>query len=200
VALAAVVAGCTPDIAPGSYLCGPEMLCPDGLACNGGVDDDPSTPDNVCVVPNQAQPFACGNVDPAGDDTPDTGPSLGNLTCVSPVAERRNCLLSSDVGDWYQLDIPDNCVAVQIEARLSFPVAFEPVQLQIASDGGAPVPAETPCSTPSGDEDGSVVHCFKLTVQNGSHHALGVVHAGTQNCGGACANNRYTLAVQLSTP
>ena len=70
---------------------------------------------------------------------------LRTLDLAAPAAAigygigRIGCLLSGDVGDWYQLDIPDNCVAVQIEARLSFPVAFEPVQLQIATDEERPV-------------------------------------------------------------
>ena len=35
-ALGLVVAlgACTADIAPSTYYCGPEGLCPDGLACN----------------------------------------------------------------------------------------------------------------------------------------------------------------------
>ena len=45
-----LLVACTPTITPGSYLCGPEQLCPEGQACNG--------PDNVCVRAPNAQPFA----------------------------------------------------------------------------------------------------------------------------------------------
>ena len=194
-----VVAACTPDIAPGAYLCGPEQLCPDGLVCNGGVDSDPETPDNVCVVAPQAEAFACGTTDTA-DDTPDTGQVIAGLSCVSAPHETKGCLLDADGADWFQFDVPGNCTAVQLEARLTFPVAFEPLALQLATDGAAPQPAETPCKSSETAEDGDEARCFKLTVENGAHLALGVVHAGTATCGGACAHNRYRLTVQLSTP
>lgn len=198
-AFALVVAACTPDIAPGAYLCGPEESCPEGLACNAGVDMDPATPDNVCVVPGVAQPFACGVPD-FPDDDPATGRIIANLSCVSPANESKGCLNDGDVGDWYQFDVPANCNAVQIEARLRFPVAFEPLAMQLATDGGAPMPADTPCSGTQQADDGEEIRCFKLTVTNGSHQAIGVVHSATDNCDGACAHNRYTLSVQLSTP
>ncbi len=190
--LVLVFAGCTPVISSGTYLCGPEQLCPEGQACNGV--------DNTCVLPGLAQPFLCDGSDPIGDDAPSAGQQLDNLACVSSVRERKGCLLQNDVADWYQLDIPANCTAVQIEARLRFPIAFEPVDMLISSNDGTPVPADTPCSSSTFADDGEAVRCFKLVVENGSHHAIGLTHQGSENCNGACANNRYTFTLQLTTP
>jgi hypothetical protein len=61
----AVAAGCSAEIAPGAYYCGPEQNCPDGLTCDGI--------ENLCVLPSQAQPFACDAADPQGDDEPAAG-------------------------------------------------------------------------------------------------------------------------------
>lgn len=187
------VAGCTENIVSGAYLCGTEQLCPDGLVCNG--------PDNVCVLANEAQPFACGDApDPAGDDSPAQGSVVASLACVSPIRETTGCLLSSDIADWYQFDVPGNCTAVQVEARVTFPIAFEPLAMQRSTDGGPAMAAETPCATTNPPQAGETARCFKLTVENGSHQAIGLVHSDTSNCGGDCANNRYTLSLQLSTP
>jgi len=186
------LAACSPDIGVGTYLCGPEQLCPEGQACNG--------PDNTCVAEAQALPFECGTADPAGDDVPTAGVMVANLTCVSTLRESKGCLLQNDIGDWYQFDVPDNCVAVQIEARLTFPIAYEPVTMQVATEDGPGVAADSPCPSSIQPDDGEAVRCFAMTVTNGSHHAIGLVHGGTETCGGACANNRYTLSFQLSTP
>ncbi len=190
--VALVTAACTPDIAPGTYFCGAEGLCPEGQACNG--------PDNICVLDNQAQPFDCDGADPTGDDAPSAGQPLGDLGCVSQLTENKGCLRENDPADWFQLDVPDNCNAVQIDARVTFPVAFEPVEMQVSSENGAPTTAETPCSSGTFPLEGQTIRCFKLTVQNGSHHAIGLVHQGSENCNGACSNNRYILSLQLSTP
>jgi hypothetical protein len=183
---------CTAEIAPGAYLCGPEQLCPEGLACNGT--------DNTCVLASEALPFACGVADPAGDDVPTAGQVVANLACVSPIRESKGCLLQNDIGDWYQFDVPGNCAAVQIEARITFPIAFEQVAMQLSTDDGPGVAVDGPCSSALPPDLGDTARCFKMTVANGSHHAIGLVHSGLENCGGGCANNRYTLSLQLSTP
>jgi hypothetical protein len=199
-ALAALVAGCTEEIASGVYLCGPEGLCPEGMVCNGGVGTVEQA-GNVCVFPGNAEAFTCGALsDPPGDDAPPNGQILANLGCVSGVLEAKGCLRSEDVGDWFQFDAPANCTAVQVVARVTFPIAFEPIALQIATNGAEPIPAETECTAAQAPAPGEAARCFKQTLTNGSHHSLGLVHAGFENCDGACRSNRYKLLLQLSTP
>ncbi len=189
----ATVAACQADIAPGTYFCGPEQSCPEGQVCNGV--------DNICTVSASARPFACDLPDRTGDDSPATGLSLGKLDCVSVVHQLQACLVDGDPGDWFQFDVPDNCNGVQIDARLTYPTAFEPVAMQLSTDDGAPVDADTPCDDASGvSGGGNDVRCFVQTVANGSHLAIGLVHSGTADCDGTCAHNRYTLTLQLTAP
>ncbi|MDQ3367971.1 MAG: hypothetical protein M3680_21305 [Myxococcota bacterium] len=190
---AIVLAACTPEIAPGTYLCGPEQLCPEGQACNA--------PDNVCVFESQAQPFSCDpDLDPPGDDTPATAISVGTLACVSPARELIGCMGEGDRADWHELDVPAACTAVQIEATLAFPIAFEELGLQLSSDGGAGTAVEMPCGTSRAPVEGETLRCFEMTVTPGGRYAIGVVAEGTGTCDGACAFNRYRLRVQLATP
>jgi len=185
------VTACSADIAPGTYFCGPEESCPEGQVCNGT--------DNICTSPGNVSPFACDIPDRTDDDSPATGLVLANLTCVSAPRNLRACLVDGDPGDWFQFDVPDNCNGVQIEARLTFPIAYEPVAMQLASNNGDPVDADSPCEVET-QNAGEDVRCFRQTVDNGSHHAIGLVHSNTANCDGACAHNRYTLDFQLSAP
>jgi len=191
VLLFALVA-CSADIVSGTYFCGPEALCPDDLACNGI--------DNICTAPSQALAFDCDLPDRTDDDTPATGFQLGELDCVSGVRELQACLFASDPGDWFQFEVPANCNAVQIEARLTFPLAFEPVGIQLSTEGGTPSDVDQDCTLSTGNDSGSTSRCFEMTVANGSQHAIGLVHSGRENCEGECAFNRYTLNLQLSTP
>ncbi len=191
--LALVLAACSPEIAPGAYLCGPEQLCPEGQACNA--------PDNVCVLESQAQPFACDpDFDPPGDDTPATAISVGTLACVSPVRELDGCMAAGDDADWHAIEIPDGCTAVQIEVTLAFPIAFEELGLQLSSAGGPGTAVGTPCGSSRAPDEGEALRCFEMTVTPGGRYAVGVVAEGTGTCDGACAFNRYRLRVQLATP
>ncbi|MEO8700026.1 MAG: hypothetical protein ABI867_08275 [Kofleriaceae bacterium] len=198
--LVVALGACTEDIASGAYLCGPEGLCPDDMVCNGGAGTI-DQPGNVCVFPANQEAFSCGELaDPPGDDEPAQGRALQNLGCVSGVLEAKGCLLAGDVGDWFQFDVPTNCIAVQVVARLTFSVAFEPVALQFSTNGEAAIPADTGCSPAQAPSPGEAAVCFKQTLANGAHHAFGLVHTGVENCDGTCPNNRYKLLVQLSTP
>ncbi len=189
---AVLLAACSADVAPGSYFCGPEQLCPEGQACNGV--------DHICVLPSKVQPFSCQNEnDPMGDDSPSSGQVIANLACVSEVKETRGCLIGNDPGDWYQLDVPATCTAVQIQARVQFPVAFQPLGFQFSTSNGPASAVDSPCKATTQD-DGEDIRCFAMTVTPGSHVAVGVVRTGDADCGGTCAHNRFLLDVQLSTP
>ena len=190
-----LLAACSPEIAPGTYLCGPEGLCPEGQACNG--------PDNVCVLPGAVQPFACG--EDATEVEPNDGfataqPVLaGNLACVSRVVEILGCSQDADGEDWFAVEIPAVCVAVAVEARISFPIAFETLALELRDDTGAVVATAGACGRADPD-DGDDQRCLEATVTPGGTYAVRVARGGEGNCGGRCAHNRYTLNVQLTTP
>lgn len=181
-------AACAPDIVPGSYACGPEQLCPEGQFCN--------TVDGICGTRAQALPFGCfENTDEVGDDTSATARPLGELDCVSRVVAIEGCLAQPDPADYVQFETRAVCTAVAMTARLTFPIAFEPLVLELDGTVG-----ETPCTSGGGVGETESVRCLEMTLTPGSSHVLGVRHAGEANCDGACAFNRYQLRLQVVSP
>lgn len=188
-----LLAACSPDIAPGSYKCGPEELCPDGLQCNRETA--------VCESPINAAPFACGdeNVDVPSNETPATAQSIGDLACVSLVAEARSCLPAGDSGDFFTFRIADGCTSARLRASVVFPVAFQRLVLQIGKEGEAPVTIESPCAGNRTIDDGDDVTCLDAPVASGTY-VIGVVPDGTGTCDNECRFNRYQLGLQVTAP
>jgi hypothetical protein len=187
--------GCAPDIVSGSYLCGPEQSCPPEQSCNG--------PDNVCVLTSTVMPFAC---DPQTelhepDNTPAQALMLPNPTCVSTPVSDIGCLAAGDDQDWVAFAAPTACIAVEVNARVTFPVAFEPLDLELwdltsmtmVSGGGA-------CAQSTGLAAGADERCLKTTLIQGDTYGIKVKPAGGGDCGGTCNYNRYTLNITVDTP
>jgi hypothetical protein len=188
------VAACTPDIASGSYLCGPEQDCPDGQKCDGAT--------NTCVLPAQASAFACDpTVEHEPDDTPSQGFSIAGLTCTSSPFLAHGCLAAGDGQDWFQVPVPAACAAVAIDLQVSFPVAFEPLSVDLFDATGATsVASGAACvhrTTIGPGDDGACIHA---TLSPGATYALQIHPAGGGDCGGGCNYNRYTLTLTLGTP
>lgn len=190
--LLVALAACMPVIVPGAYLCGPEGTCPEGQACNG--------PDNVCVVPASAEPFSCeADADFEPDNSPGEAHLIPNLQCVSAQFENANCMMPGDTADWVKLVAPTVCTAVEVEARLTFPVAFEELGLELWDlDANAQIATDGLCT--SGAEVGYERRCMDVTLAPGTSYGIKVGPTGNGACNGACNYNRYTLQVQLATP
>ena len=187
------VTACTPEITPGVYLCGPERACPEGLACNA--------PDNTCVLPGAAEPFACPQqgAETEPNDDAALAQSLGNLTCVSRVVEIGGCAADTDLEDWFGFEVPPACTAVAVDARLGFVLAFEVLELELRAEDGSTIAAADACGNEVPD-DGADHRCLTQTLTPGARYALRVARSGAGDCGGECAHNRYTLDVQLVAP
>jgi hypothetical protein len=183
---------CAPDIASGSYLCGQNATCPVGQSCNG--------PDNTCVVAGAAMSFACEpEMVTEPDDTAAQAHVIANLGCVSIPFVNANCMLVGDTEDWVRFVAPTGCSAVQVETRVTFPLAFERLGLELWDlDRMMKLVDDTTCPTagPSGEE----IRCIQMTLTGGTSYGIKVHPAGDGNCNGNCSYNRYTLRVQLSTP
>ena len=184
----ALVAACTPDIAPGSYFCGPDAACPEGQPCNEA--------DNKCVLAGSVRPFDCTpEIASEPDDSAETGFTLMNLDCSLPVVID-NCMMVDDPADWVRLAIPVNCTSVAIDARITYPVAFEQLGLSlIDTSTGAELAVDTSCTFQG--ESGDELRCLAATLTASTTYALGVVPTGDGDCDGGCAFNRYTLRAQL---
>lgn len=187
-----LLAACEPEVAPGTYLCGPEELCPEGMVCNG--------PDNVCVHPTKQQAFACTNEnkDVPGDDGPATAQVLGEMACVSLVRETRGCLPIGDVGDYYTFRVVDGCTSTKVLAGVVYPIAFQSLTMQLGKLGETPVTIDSPCAASRPHDVGDAVACLEAPVGPGTY-VLGVIPDGTGQCDGQCKFNRYGLAVQVTT-
>jgi hypothetical protein len=185
------VAGCSPGIATGAYLCGPEQACPPGFECNG--------PDNRCVAKAEVEPFAC---DPADEHEPDNDLAhafpVGALTCVSPPRSIDGCLAAGDGADWFAFDTPASCTSVGASIELGFPLAWEPLAVAVSANDGTVLATDGDCDdiTPPGEQ----IRCLKVTLTPGAHYGASVTPAGGGDCDGDCAFNRYTLTVRLDTP
>jgi len=202
-AMALLVAGlalgtsgaCAPDIAPGSYLCGPERSCPDDQACDGAT--------NICVLPSQVQPFACPSAlettELEPNDDPNNAQLIANLACVSRTAEIVGCARDLDGEDWFVLDVPVGCTAVALEARLTFPLAFEVLSLEVRDRAGVTISTGGDCAIAEPD-DGDEQRCVDVPLASGARYAIRIARSGDGACGGACAHNKYTLTLQLKTP
>jgi len=195
VVLLVALTACSPDIVPGSYLCGPERLCPEDQQCDGVT--------NICVLPNQVMPFACpplmttSEVEP--NDSAASAQVVANLACVSRSAELVGCSKDLDGEDWFQFDVPGDCTAVGVTARLTFPLAFEVLSVELLDAGGAVLAIGEPCPQ-SEQDDGDEQSCLEKTLTPGGHYTVRVARTGEGACDGACAHNRYTLTLALETP
>lgn len=192
-ALLLALAACSPEIATGSYLCGPEEKCPPGEACDGISDS--------CVLESGAMPFACemGTEFP-GDDTSMTAQQVPALACVSPPYHRAECMPVGDAADWFAFATPSTCTSVEVQARIAFPVAYEGLALELWDlSTNMPIGTDVPCADTVGDP-AHVERCINLTIPPGGSYGLLVKPTGQGTCGGACAYNRYDLTVQLATP
>lgn len=191
--LVLVLAACAPDIVPGAYACGPQVACPKGLACDG--------PTATCVLPSTAQVFACDpQVEHEPDDTPAQALALPGLSCTSSPVVDDGCLAAGDGQNWVSFTAPAACAGVALQSTVSYPIAFEPIGLELWELGGmTQVATDQACTTPdvgtTSDE-----RCLTATLVPGDSYGVKVMPAGGGDCGGHCNFNRYELTVQLRAP
>jgi hypothetical protein len=194
-ALVALFGGCAPDIATGVYICGDEQLCPTGKTCNGA--------DNTCVNIGTAEPFACLATElHEPDDTIAQAFPLPALGCVSTAFIDHGCLNVDDNANWYAFSVPDNCSAVEVDARIDFLSSSEILGLQLWTDSGASsamIGADTMCAA-GVTAPGTDARCIKMTLAPGDSYGIVVAPTGDANCSGTCRFNRYQLTLQLATP
>ncbi|MGE0396177.1 MAG: hypothetical protein AB7T06_05590 [Kofleriaceae bacterium] len=192
-ALAIALAACTPEITPGTYLCGEEELCPEGQTCDGVS--------NTCELPSAARPFECGDeideVEP--NDAFQSAQLVEGLQCVSRVAEVHGCSRKDgSAEDWFGFAVP-SCTTVRATARIAFPLSYEPLVLELRDANDAVVATGEVCASDD-KHDGDTELCIDMRVNPNDQYAIRVAGEGVADCDGACAYNRYTLTFQLVSP
>lgn len=190
VLLCVSLAACAPDIVPDSYFCGPNASCPEGQVCNGH--------DHHCVSPSNAEQFACASpFEP--DNSAAEAHAIPQLDCVSAPFIDDNCMDKGDAEDWIKLTAPAACAAVQVQSRVTFPLAFQRLGFELWDLGTMTKLADdTECVT-SG-QGGEEIRCLTHVLVPGSSYGIKVHPAGDGNCDGDCSYNTYSLRLQLETP
>lgn len=189
--LAVLAAACRPDVAYGTYECGPEVACPEGQQCDEATD--------LCVAPANAGPFTCPDGDPEPDNDASTAQPVGALTCVSTARQLKSCLEGGDKLDMYSFAVPAGCATSALTAVLDSSIAYEELKVTLTGpDGTTVIAADRDCASPS-PKDSRVTRCITAPVTAGAGYILRVEPTGSGDCGGTCAFNRYALTVQLGT-
>lgn len=188
-----IVAGCQPDVAYDTYLCGDEAACPPGQACNG--------PDNHCVSLADVQPFACAPSVEHDDNTPATATPIPGLACASMLATIPGCLADHDPEDYFTFTVPAECAAEVVHIHIAYPLSFEEVPFALTDASGTVLEEAAACdaSQTSLAALGLVDKCLAHAVAPGATYFIHVTADPTLSCGGTCAFNRYTLTVRLAS-
>ncbi|MCB9561327.1 MAG: hypothetical protein H6709_19970 [Kofleriaceae bacterium] len=185
---AGAATGCSPEVGSGTYHCGPDRSCPDDLRC-----DEVST---LCVFPELVESFDCGengNVH-EDDDAPARAFDVGVAGCGQATVQQSGCIDNAGDVDYLRLTTPVGCDGtLSVTARA--PVAFMPVTVEIVADDGTTVLGDgTVCEDL--DDQGREWTCATAPVTGATGYLVRVRGAGVgQDCDGACAYNRYTLAI-----
>jgi hypothetical protein len=193
VLLSIVLAACTPDVASETYYCGPDAACPEGQLCNG--------PDNVCMLPSSASAFACTpKIATEPDDSAAQAHALPTLACPSIPFVDENCMLEGDTEDWVKFVGPSGCAgAVQVDASVAFPIAFERIAIELWDiDSMTKLAEDEACDQDA--QAGEEGRCVTHELVAGKNYGIKVRPAGDGNCDGGCRYNRYRLGVRLTTP
>ena len=192
IAIACLAAACTPDVVAGSYYCGPNAACPEEQVCSEAT--------HTCGLAGLAAPFACeSELASEPDDTMETAFTLTNLECVSLPLVIDACMPSDDTADWLRFTAPETCSAVQVDARITFPIAFQVLGVELIDVAtGETLAVDGPCEF-SG-ESGNELRCLQSVLTPGASYAIRVAPTGEGDCNGSCAFNSYTFRVRLSPP
>lgn len=185
-----LAAGCSPEVVADSYYCGPEQLCPDEQACDRAT--------NICVSDGQETAFACGDTtESEPNDSFATAEPVGDLECVAR-REGAGCVKSdSDARDYFVFTVPTSCSPRKVVAQAAYPVAFEPIVIELVDGADVVLATSEPCASGGEDDIGTTASCLEAPVGTGETFGLRIAGSGSENCGGSCAFNRYGLTIQL---
>jgi hypothetical protein len=178
VLIALAFAACTPEIQGGSYYCGVEAQCPEGLACDGAT--------HTCVPPIDVVPFACSE-----------GAAMPTPSCPPDTLGTHGCVMTAAAHDQVVLHAPAGC-ASKMSAQLTFPLSFMTLTATVRDSGGTAIATSAPCHSEHG---GLVEACVDFAAEAGQTYTFDVAASdGAPTCGGACAFNEFDLAVQVLRP
>ena len=105
------------------------------------------------------------------------------MRCVSAPFIDDNCIAKDDAEDWVKVDAPAACTTVQIEARVTFPLAFERLGIELWDLATmTKLGEDTDC--PTSGQAGEEIRCLTKTLVPGSSYGIRVHPMGDGNCDG----------------
>jgi len=184
--------GCTPEVLPGSYFCGPEKSCPESQACDDAT--------HRCVIPALVEEWACEpELSSEPDDSYEMAYPLVTPDCIALPQVIDSCLPIGDSADWVRLTTPASCAALEADIRITFPFAFQRLALQVVDpDTGEVIASDGECMFDG--ETGNDIRCLKTALTPGKAYGVSVSPTGEGDCNGRCAYTNYTLRVQVGAP
>jgi hypothetical protein len=192
VLLAAAVGACTPEIGTGTYFCGPERLCPPEQTC-----DEPT---HTCVNPVLAEPFACpeDTEDFEPDDELAEARDLGGMLCGQQLfgGGFNGCIAGAGKIDVFMLtgNACSGSDTAALSARLRYPTAFVPLQLELLDADGELLATGVPCDV--GDDFGGLDGvCLESPVDDAIYYVRVSVDPVGPDCDGGCAQTQYILDI-----
>lgn len=181
---ACALTGCSPDVYPDTYLCGPELYCPPEQVC------DPTR--EVCTQPDEVEPFAC----PAGaeiNEPDDAIDEAGEVTLGCGIGtEFVGCIADASDVDVVRLQVPAGCVGGRLEVNLRYALALAPVRPEVTDAAGAPLPPGECMAFPGNLGDATA--CAAIDDVPAEVY----LHLGLEpdaDCDGECPYNRYGVSV-----
>jgi hypothetical protein len=183
------LAGCDPDIVSGSYLCGPQMLCPGDQVCSPGT--------GRCERPENATPFACvvSSEDGEPNETAATATALALATCPTPEIERLGCLPAPSDADWISVTMPATCAGRAISIDVRYNAAFAPPHVDQMS-GDVVAATAAPCNITGGLGATDAV-CLDTTVPPDGVVLVRVTMNTELTCDGACDFTSYSITAAV---
>lgn len=187
-----VLVGCTPEVLPGTYFCGPEKSCPEEQACDDAT--------HRCVIPALVEPWACEpELASEPDDTYETAFPLVTPDCIALPQVIDSCLPLDDTVDWVRLETPSSCSAIEADIRITFPFAFQKLGIEVVDpETGTVIASDGECEFDG--ETGNDIRCLKTALTPGKAYGIAVAPTGEGDCDGDCRYTNYTLRVQVGEP
>lgn len=184
---------CAPEIARGSYYCGPEMLCPPELSCDLVT--------YTCESTSAARPFECPDNSEDGEpnDADAAATDLGSVQCGNIlVSQLMGCIASGEDVDYIAFDHLSECNGddPHLDLALRYPYATAPLGLELVDEAGQVV-AEGEISTPSGDSTGHEWVTLEADIEPGRYYIRIQIAPDAPDCDGDCRHNQYRLDISL---
>tara|TARA_R110002096_G_scaffold299503_2_gene494011 strand:- start:84205 stop:84837 length:633 start_codon:yes stop_codon:yes gene_type:complete len=195
---ALALTSCKPEISSNTYFCGPDSLCPPGLACQLG--DNGSFAYN-CVSANEVRDFSCPSqtADVEPDDEAGQAREMGEIGCGEQLQfDDWGCIEDATDVDTFEFIRPTECNGSNPHTRVTLraPLGAAPLGIELLDEAGQVLTTGELCTTQQ-DQTGTEQVCIENgDLAPGTYRLrIFVNDAANADCDGTCAFNHYQLVI-----